>query len=79
MVERQREILGFRNELNDQRVQLERFTIKIGAKMNVDEFEGKVAGKADSDFVDSLQNRVDFLELQYKQTMVVLNESLGLH
>jgi len=53
--------------------------MKIGAKMNVDEFEGKVATKADSDLVDSVQNRVDFLELQYKQTMVILNESLGLH
>jgi hypothetical protein len=47
--------------------------------MNVDDFEDRVCTKAGQNHVDILKQRLEFLEIQYKQTVVVLNESLGLH
>lgn len=33
---------------------MEKFYVKVGTKMNVDDFEGKVANKANQSYVDLL-------------------------
>jgi len=47
--------------------------------MNIDDFEAGVRMKADKDNLITVEKKIKFLELQYKETMVVLNETLGLH
>lgn len=66
-------------QITENRQLAEAAVAQVQAKVSIDDFERNAATKAEAKHVNDLQYRLEFLEYQYKQCIVVLHETLGLH
>lgn len=58
---------------------MDTFYSMVGSKLSVDDFEHHFPSKADLSLVESVQVKIDYWQSCFKNTLVVLNESLRLH
>jgi len=58
---------------------VDRLNETIKQKMDVDDFEAKNGDKATEEQFSTLERRVHMIELQHRQSVFVLSDSIGLH